>query len=191
MARQGAFARATRTSAGGNRPAPPVQKDDARFMLANLCRYLRAFPRRPRLRTSWDRKWLAAKRTGRDCGVSPGSSEGIRADRGREKLHVLRYFAEGAARQADTGLAIRRLASPGQGGVSRTLALGAARPAWLAAREAPQGEREDLVAYCFEGRNAHQTLGTPLTRRMERMGPEALGLRRHPRRARRLVAFAR
>lgn len=32
-----------------------------------------------------------------------------------------------------------------------------------------------LVAYCFEGRNAHQTLGMLLTRRMERMGLGPLG----------------
>jgi len=32
-----------------------------------------------------------------------------------------------------------------------------------------------LVAYCFEGRNAHQTLGLLLTRRMERMGLGPLG----------------
>src|SRR3546814_5558438 len=29
----------------------------------------------------------------------------------------------------------------------------------------PRGEKEFLVAYCFEGRNAHQTLGMLLTRR--------------------------
>lgn len=32
-----------------------------------------------------------------------------------------------------------------------------------------------LVAYCFEGRNAHQTLGLLLTRRMERLGIGPLG----------------
>ena len=32
-----------------------------------------------------------------------------------------------------------------------------------------------LVAYCFEGRNAHQTLGMLLTRRMERAGLNPLG----------------
>ncbi len=32
-----------------------------------------------------------------------------------------------------------------------------------------------LVAYCFEGRNAHQTLGMLLTRRMERFGYNPLG----------------
>ena len=36
-------------------------------------------------------------------------------------------------------------------------------------------EREYLVAYCFEGRNAHQTLGMLLTRRMERMGYAPMG----------------
>jgi ATP-dependent Lhr-like helicase len=39
----------------------------------------------------------------------------------------------------------------------------------------PRGERQFLVAYCFEGRNAHQTLGMLLTRRMERMGLKPLG----------------
>ncbi|MCW5770215.1 MAG: ligase-associated DNA damage response DEXH box helicase [Rhodospirillaceae bacterium] len=43
----------------------------------------------------------------------------------------------------------------------------------------PRGEkkqrRQFLVAYCFEGRNAHQTLGMLLTRRMERAGLHPLG----------------
>lgn len=39
----------------------------------------------------------------------------------------------------------------------------------------PRGGKEFLVAYCFEGRNAHQTLGMLLTRRMERMGCHPLG----------------
>lgn len=39
----------------------------------------------------------------------------------------------------------------------------------------PRGGKEFLVAYCFEGRNAHQTLGMLLTRRMERMGFGPLG----------------
>ena len=38
-----------------------------------------------------------------------------------------------------------------------------------------RGGREFLVAYCFEGRNAHQTLGMLLTRRMERMGYAPMG----------------
>lgn len=38
-----------------------------------------------------------------------------------------------------------------------------------------RGEREFLVAYCFEGRNAHQTLGMLLTRRMERAGYAPMG----------------
>ena len=33
-----------------------------------------------------------------------------------------------------------------------------------------RGARHYLVAYCFAGRNAHQTLGMLLTRRMERRG---------------------
>ncbi|HJQ58832.1 MAG TPA: ligase-associated DNA damage response DEXH box helicase [Vineibacter sp.] len=39
----------------------------------------------------------------------------------------------------------------------------------------PRGNKQFLVAYCFEGRNAHQTLGMLLTRRMERMGLKPLG----------------
>jgi ATP-dependent Lhr-like helicase len=39
----------------------------------------------------------------------------------------------------------------------------------------PRGTRQFIVAYCFEGRNAHQTLGMLLTRRMERMGLKPLG----------------
>jgi len=39
----------------------------------------------------------------------------------------------------------------------------------------PRGQKEFLVAYCFEGRNAHQTLGMLLTKRMERAGLSPLG----------------
>lgn len=39
----------------------------------------------------------------------------------------------------------------------------------------PRGGRFFLVAYCFEGRLAHQTLGMLLTRRMERLGLGPLG----------------
>ncbi|MFQ5972998.1 MAG: ligase-associated DNA damage response DEXH box helicase [Alphaproteobacteria bacterium] len=39
----------------------------------------------------------------------------------------------------------------------------------------PRGQKHYLVAYCFEGRNAHQTLGMLLTRRMERAGHGPLG----------------
>ncbi len=39
----------------------------------------------------------------------------------------------------------------------------------------PRGDRWHLVAYCFEGRNAHQTLGMLLTKRMERAGFAPLG----------------
>jgi ATP-dependent Lhr-like helicase len=39
----------------------------------------------------------------------------------------------------------------------------------------PRGDRWFFVAYCFEGRNAHQTLGMLLTRRMERFGFAPLG----------------
>jgi ATP-dependent helicase Lhr and Lhr-like helicase len=39
----------------------------------------------------------------------------------------------------------------------------------------PRGGRWYLVAYCFEGRNAHQTLGMLLTRRMQRAGYAPLG----------------
>jgi len=39
----------------------------------------------------------------------------------------------------------------------------------------PRGGRYFLVAYCFEGRNAHQTLGMLLTKRMDRAGMMPLG----------------
>ncbi len=39
----------------------------------------------------------------------------------------------------------------------------------------PRADKAYLVAYCFEGRNAHQTLGMLLTRRMERAGLAPLG----------------
>ena len=39
----------------------------------------------------------------------------------------------------------------------------------------PRNGRWYTVAYCFEGRNAHQTLGMLLTRRMERAGAGPLG----------------
>ncbi|MDA9008850.1 ligase-associated DNA damage response DEXH box helicase [Alphaproteobacteria bacterium] len=39
----------------------------------------------------------------------------------------------------------------------------------------PRADREYLVAYCFAGRNAHQTLGMLLTKRMERLGLGPLG----------------
>ena len=48
-------------------------------------------------------------------------------------------------------------------------------PEGLLVESFPRGDREYLVAYCFEGRNAHQTLGMLLTRRMERMGLKPLG----------------
>ena len=39
----------------------------------------------------------------------------------------------------------------------------------------PRGNKEFLVAYCFEGRIAHQTLGMLLTRRLERARARPLG----------------
>ncbi|MBM3546629.1 MAG: ligase-associated DNA damage response DEXH box helicase [Alphaproteobacteria bacterium] len=39
----------------------------------------------------------------------------------------------------------------------------------------PRGEKEFFCLYAFEGRNAHQTLGMLLTRRMERLGLKPLG----------------
>nr|WP_294505335.1 ligase-associated DNA damage response DEXH box helicase [uncultured Rhodopila sp.] len=39
----------------------------------------------------------------------------------------------------------------------------------------PRGDRWYLVAYCFEGRNAHQTIGMLVTKRMERAGFAPLG----------------
>jgi ATP-dependent Lhr-like helicase len=43
----------------------------------------------------------------------------------------------------------------------------------------PRGSRFYMVAYPFEGRLAHQTLGMLLTRRLERAGCQAARLRRH------------
>jgi ATP-dependent Lhr-like helicase len=48
-------------------------------------------------------------------------------------------------------------------------------PGGLLVETFPRGRKEFLVAYCFEGRNAHQTLGMLLTRRMERAGLHPLG----------------
>jgi ATP-dependent Lhr-like helicase len=48
-------------------------------------------------------------------------------------------------------------------------------PGGLLVETFPRGKKEYLVAYCFEGRNAHQTLGMLLTRRMERAGLHPLG----------------
>ncbi len=48
-------------------------------------------------------------------------------------------------------------------------------PTGLLVESFPRGGKEFLVAYCFEGRNAHQTLGMLLTRRMERLGLKPLG----------------
>ncbi len=39
----------------------------------------------------------------------------------------------------------------------------------------PRGDRYYIVAYCFEGRQAHQTLGMLITRRLERFGFAPLG----------------
>jgi ATP-dependent Lhr-like helicase len=39
----------------------------------------------------------------------------------------------------------------------------------------PRGKRFFMIAYCFEGRLAHQTLGMLLTRRLERSGARPLG----------------
>ena len=54
----------------------------------------------------------------------------------------------------------------------------------------PRGNRFYMVAYPFEGRLAHQTLGMLLTRRLERAGARAARLRRHRLCARRLGARA-
>jgi len=48
-------------------------------------------------------------------------------------------------------------------------------PGGLLVESFPRGPRWFLVAYCFEGRNAHQTLGMLLTKRMERAGLRPLG----------------
>ena len=48
-------------------------------------------------------------------------------------------------------------------------------PDGLLVESFPRGGRYYTVAYCFEGRNAHQTLGMLLTRRMQRAGLGPLG----------------
>jgi ATP-dependent Lhr-like helicase len=48
-------------------------------------------------------------------------------------------------------------------------------PDWLLVESFPRGRKQFMVAYCFEGRNAHQTLGMLLTRRMERAGLAPMG----------------
>ena len=92
---------------------------------------------------------------------------------------------------ADHALAERVRRSPGRAlglasaaAAGRRVAGGAARRSVLTAPDEllvetfARGGRHYLVAYCFAGRNAHQTLGMLLTRRMERRGPAAAGLRR-------------
>jgi len=48
-------------------------------------------------------------------------------------------------------------------------------PEWLLVESFPRGQKHFMVAYCFEGRNAHQTLGMLLTKRMERAGYGPMG----------------
>ena len=48
-------------------------------------------------------------------------------------------------------------------------------PQRLLVESFPRADREYLVAYCFAGRNAHQTLGMLLTKRLERLGLGPLG----------------
>jgi len=48
-------------------------------------------------------------------------------------------------------------------------------PDWLLVESFPRGRKHFMVAYCFEGRNAHQTLGMLLSRRMERAGLAPMG----------------
>jgi len=48
-------------------------------------------------------------------------------------------------------------------------------PDWLLVESFPRGHKQFMVAYCFEGRNAHQTLGMLLTKRMERAGLAPMG----------------
>jgi ATP-dependent helicase Lhr and Lhr-like helicase len=48
-------------------------------------------------------------------------------------------------------------------------------PQGLLVETFPRNDRHHLVAYCFEGRNAHQSLGLLITRRMEHMGLHPMG----------------
>ncbi len=69
-------------------------------------------------------------------------------------------------------------ALPGQVGdwlASQKLASHVPRPDELLVETFPRGQRHYLVAYPFEGRLAHQTLGMLLTRRLERLGARPMG----------------
>lgn len=48
-------------------------------------------------------------------------------------------------------------------------------PDMLLVESFPRRQREFMIAYCFAGRNAHQTLGMLLTKRMERDGLRPIG----------------
>ncbi len=48
-------------------------------------------------------------------------------------------------------------------------------PGMLLVESFPRRQREFMIAYCFAGRNAHQTLGMLLTKRMERDGLRPIG----------------
>jgi ATP-dependent helicase Lhr and Lhr-like helicase len=108
------------------------------------------------------------------------------ADGGGDTPKVPTY--EGARQPLTTGLAARvraMLHDPGQWPafpepVQEWLSMQRYRSALpgeddLLVESFPRGGLWYLVAYCFEGRNAHQTLGMLLTRRMERFGIGPLG----------------
>lgn len=79
----------------------------------------------------------------------------------------------------------RFLASPGEwrrfpADVTEWLEMQARRsrlpaPGQLLVETFPHGGRHHMVAYCFEGWNAHQSLGMLITRRMESLGLKPIG----------------
>lgn len=88
-----------------------------------------------------------------------------------------------SARLADRVVAIlsdpaRRAALPvpvREWAAIQTLRSQLPRPGRVLVETFPRRERQFLVAYTLAGRNAHQTLGMLLTRRMQRMGLKPLG----------------
>jgi len=79
--------------------------------------------------------------------------------------HDSRFFDVGRIPRTGAGMA---------GAAKEGFAAARAGTIWLV-ETFPRGDRFFLVAYCFEGRNAHQTLGLLLTRRMQRFGMQPLG----------------
>jgi len=112
-----------------------------------------------------------------ECFVSnaPGSDAKV-PYYGGGKFPLSTYLAEQVRQIIDDSGALEKPA-----GTGRRLALHPGRQVVLPKRENllvetfPRGNRHYMVAYAFEGRLAHQTLGMLLTRRLERAGARPLG----------------